>query len=48
MNSGAHSYSKDIYKKFEGRELGLSMQIQGQVTSDNTKYWTSSAIHLSS
>lgn len=39
MNSGGHSYSKDIYKKkFEGRKRSLSMQIQGQVTSGNTKY----------
>lgn len=39
MNSGGHSYSKGIYKKkFEGRKQSLSLQIQGQGISGNTKY----------
>lgn len=38
MNSGGHSYSKGIYqKKFEGVKHDLSVQIQGQVASGDSK-----------
>lgn len=47
MNSGGHSYSKGIgKKKFEGMKQSLSVQIQGQVASGNTKCWIFSANHL--
>lgn len=49
MNSGGHSYSKDMYKKkVEGMEQSLSLQIQGQVASGDSECWTFSAVHLSS
>lgn len=33
-------------KKFEGMKQSLSVQIQGQVASGNTKCWIFSANHL--
>lgn len=48
MNSGGHSYSKDIYMKmFERRKQTLSMQIRGEISGD-PEYQTFSAIHFSS
>lgn len=47
MDSGGHSYSKGIYKKkFEGMKQSLSVQIQGQLASGDTRCWAFSAIHL--